>query len=524
MLKIITTVGTSLFQNLEDDFDPNTKENWRSLDQEPAVVWEKERGNDHDSLDSVLGSIRSICSQPNFLARFSDPECAAETATLDKIIDETACGDAYEVYLLCTDTALSCLAAELLARYSPFLQGKTQIILEDGLLKNVSEGKPIKGLSISKAKIFKTEGLKNLVKEIRKIWKTKLDGNSATKNKIILNASGGYKGILPFLTLISQFYEFPICYKYQDDDDLIQELIKIDPIPFGFDWSLIYEIAPYLDQEWIKSAGKELSKKKNDLSLESSVLKEIKMIGKNGLHLMNKNNNNQITDIGLMLRAFYEGIDIDDANEVHKSTPEDSYRSKTNSAIMELIFNEWRHQFPYQEGDKIYSEVFRSSENEHLRLNNKTEFKSQIDIVLQTKDLSGFVIGEVKYAYKIGKELITHHRRQEQLYASDEAIEVTVDKYKGIESQFEKRLEDCIEQKPDEFHIYTFSAIPLNETQRKMLINSIDAIHKSLFRKTQIPVKAFYADVGSNPEAIATISLSSFNERIQQIYPTESHS
>jgi len=523
MLKIITTVGTSLFLNLDDEFDAGIKATWRSLQQEPGDRWEERGGNDHDGSDSDIGSIRSFCAQPEFRARFSDLECSAETATLEKIIDETACGGAYEVYLLCTDTVLSRLAAEMLAVYSPILQGKTKIIRGDGEVKDETKGKVINGLSIFNAKRFKTEGLKNLVGEIRRIWKTQFDGESG-KHRIILNASGGYKGVLPFLTIISQLYEFPIFYKYQDDEnDITQELIKIDPIPFGFDWGLIYEVAPYLDQEWIDLARKEENKKEREPSFEVVVFREMKMIGDNGLNLINRGNN-RITDIGLMLRAFYEGIAIKDLNEADRSAPEDRRRSKTSSAIMELIFNDWRRQFSYQAKEKIYSNVLRSTGHEILRINDRVEFRSQMDIVMQTDDCSGFVIGEVKYAYKISKELISHHLRQEQQYASDEAIKAKADEFKEIESQFEERLRDCSDQKPDEFHIYTFSAIPLSDSQRKMLINSIDAIHKSLFEKTQIPVKAFYADVGSNPEAIATISLSSFNERIQQIYPTESHS
>lgn len=519
MLRIITTVGLSLFSNLDNEYDECIRGILSSLKKEIGDAWERYGGNYAEGSDFEIPSIRAFFAKIGFRSYFSDAECSAETATLERIIKEIGCEDDYEVYLLCTDTVLSLLAAELLATYNPLLRGKTKVLKGDGDVEEVIEGKMINGLSIYNAKRFKTEGLKNLVAEIRRIWKTRFDGESG-KHRIILNASGGYKGVLPFLTLISQLYEFPIYYKYQDDeDDITQELIKIDPIPFGFDWGLIYEVAPYLDQDWIDSAVK----KQHDTSdFEWRVLSELKKAGGCGLELISKHNN-KITDIGLMLRAFYEGVDIDDFAEVDRNTPDGGYRSKVNSALMELIFNGWRMLFPYKSGKKIYPIVTRSSDNEVLVINDDIHFMNQIDIVMLTDDRSSFILGEVKYAYKISRELVRQHQVLEHQYATDEIIDGRVENFKDICEQFDARLKECNGKYPDELHIYGFTAVPLSDDQKGTLQNSIDVIHNKLFKKYKIPVKAFYVHVGSNSETIAKKSHAFINESIKQIYPIESN-
>ncbi|MCF8382798.1 MAG: hypothetical protein K9G39_04270 [Chlorobium sp.] len=519
MLRIITTVGLSLFSNLDNKYDECIRGILSSLKKEVGDAWEIYGGSYAEGTDFDIPSIRAFFAKIGFQLHFSNAECSAETATLERIIKEIGCGADYEVYLLCTDTVLSRLAAELLAAYSPLMQGKTKVLSGDDEVGEVFEGKMIKGLSIYNAKRFKTEGLKNLVVEIRRIWKTQFDGESG-KHRIVLNASGGYKGVLPFLTLISQLYEFPIYYKYQDDEDNItQELIKIDPIPFGFDWGMIYEVAPYLDQNWIDSAVK---KQCDTSSFEWCVLSELRRAGGCGLELVSKGNN-KITDIGLMLRAFYEGVDIDDFAEVDRNTPDGGYRSKVNSALMELIFNGWRMHFPYNSGGKIYSYVTHSSDNEVLVINEDIHFRNQIDIAMLTDDRSSFILGEVKYAYKISRELVRQHQVLEHQCATDEIIDRRVDTFKDIREQFDARLKECNGRYPDELHIYGFTAVPLNDDQKRTLQNSIDEIHNSLFMEYKIPVKAFYVDVGSNPVTIAKKSHAFINESIKQIYPIESN-
>ena len=488
---IITTVGTSLFTNYIDT--GCTLSNYDEL----------KIKTDYKCDGSKINKIRIDSNFKNYI---KNNICSAETTTLENIIKELKEGEKYKVYLLSTDTCLSILAAEMLAKHNQLLQDKTYIIDENGTPEQKQEGKVIQSLSITDQKKFKTDGLKHLVTEIRKIWNTKFDGNNT--NQLVINASGGYKGIIPFLTLIAQLFELPIYYKYQDEQDkngnqlAKYELIKIDALPFSFDWEMIYEIGPYLNESWIENAKKATSSNKE-------ILKRIKRYS-----LVDKATN-RITEIGMMIRAFYEGVDISQMEEVDQHTPQGGIRSSISSTLSEYKCVEWRMNIPYETKNKTYPVVLRSLVNEKLRLKNGIAFNSQIDIALETEDKSGFILGEVKYAYKLSKQLARQHQEMKLPYASLDKINEEAEKNYGIKKQIEDRLNECKSKLPDEFHIYAYTALPLSEQQEKILIESIREVYNSLRCKyAELILILFYGDIGIEPKEILMNNLT-----MRQIFP-----
>ena len=519
MLKIITTVGTSLFLNLDDEFDAGIKATWRSLQKEPGDRWEEKGGNDHDGEDSEIGSIRSFCSQPGFQALFSDSECSAETATLEKIIDETTCGEAYEVYLLCTDTVLSRLAAELLAVYSPILKHKTRVIDSDGKPLDIPEGKVVKKVSIEDAQVLRIQGLTHLVAEIQAIWRLQFNcRNSDAPDALIINASGGYKGIIPFLTLIAQLYDIPMYYKYKEDDGdrnnsshVLHPLIKIDSVPFGFNRELIYEIAPYLEQGRIENASQDPRIKE--------IIDEMHV-----MHLLDEEA--KLTDVGLMLKAFYDGAGIEMIEEVDRNTPAGKYRSDAASALTEFKFFEWRSMIPYASKGRQYALASRSSGNKHnLQLKkHKVLFNSQIDIVMESVDGDGYVLGEIKYAYWVGYELAKKHKTAENPHATDDDIRKTAQNADKLIKQIRTRLQECDHSLPNEFHIYAYSVLPMDENDKERLIKRIKKIDQAFRDKPEyadIRLKAFYGSLGADAKKMANTSVDDFNSKIKEIYSSE---
>ena len=509
MMKIITTVGASLFSNLDQKFDACIKAILSSLKEEPASKWELYGGNDSEASDSDIPALRAFCRRGNFQSHFTDSECSAETATLEKILDETGVKHDYEVYLLCTDTILSRLASELLATYSPLLQGKTKVINDAGKPENVAQGVVVYALSVDDAKGLKTSGLANFVKEIQKVWRSQYDGTST--HSVVLNASGGYKGIIPFLTLIAQLFGFPIYYKYQDEGEKTRRhLISIDALPFGYNWELIYELSPYLTSKWIKEAK---DPRKKDI-LE--ILEKEKLVDRGDL-----------TDVGAMLRAFYDGVSLAEIKEVDRLTPDGKERSSCSSLLAEFKFYEWRSHITYKYNGKPYPIVSRSSGKGQLELKkHNIMFSEQIDVVMENDEGSGFVVGEVKYAFWLAPELARAHKALETPRAVIDKVNQEAQGAVKIASQIERRLKECGTNLPDEFHVYAYSVLPLSEKDFASLVEYIKKLDGKIRENyAEGPLlKAFYGAFGAKPRSIANMPAKDFDNAMSLIYSSESHS
>jgi hypothetical protein len=97
----------------------------------------------------------------------------------------------------------------------------------------------VKGLQIKNATQFETEGFNNLLTIIQKY---------KTKNNTILNISGGYKAVIPYLTLFAQLEEIPLKYMYEDSG----ELITVGNLPFSLDWAVVEALKPFLNNYFLE--------------------------------------------------------------------------------------------------------------------------------------------------------------------------------------------------------------------------------------------------------------------------------
>lgn len=151
-------------------------------------------------------------------------------------------GAKIEVKLLATDTALSVSAAKLIRQF-PFDQFKLDVekpefdpnndyILSLGVHPTEEQNK----------KQYYDEGLQHLVERL--IGKEGLI-KKAKKGKIksVINFSGGYKAIIPYLTIIAQLEDIPMYYIYEESD----YLMEVGSLPVNFDWGVIEMYHPYLD-------------------------------------------------------------------------------------------------------------------------------------------------------------------------------------------------------------------------------------------------------------------------------------
>jgi len=154
---------------------------------------------------------------------------SAEIQSIEAILDKKNLSQQdYKIYLLHTATSLSELAAKILCQ--DVYKSKTVCV-------------PVAGLEVKTSKTFNDEGFKTLADEILKI----LDAHK--NDKVVLNITGGYKGIIPIATLIGQLLNIPIFYIYEDSETPIE----IAQLPINFDWSSIESIASYMTAEYLES-------------------------------------------------------------------------------------------------------------------------------------------------------------------------------------------------------------------------------------------------------------------------------
>jgi len=243
MKTIITTVGTSIVSNYFDKeknkyFDITITTHYEKLKNKPYSDWEicKDRIN-------ILIPVVLNWAKDNINA-------SAEIKSLLAI--QKKVNNNLEVYLLTTDTILSNVASMIIKDY-----------FRESFNISIIEIKRIDDLQIKNFEKFEKEGLINLTEIIYKIIKNKFNKD------IILNITGGYKAIIPYITIIGQVNNIPIYYIFEDTE----ELIKIPQAPVDFDFSLIEE--NYIAFETIKS-----EKKEENLPLKKIFIEDLGTDGK----------------------------------------------------------------------------------------------------------------------------------------------------------------------------------------------------------------------------------------------------
>jgi len=262
MKKVITMVGTSLFENYIEKHD-NT--NFKLAYDHFKGNKDKAKRVKADELDNEEGRRKIIEGVLNEKYFKNNINASAEIKSLIKLKKQLK--DDFEIYLLYSDTALSRLAAEIL---------KEKLNLYEELQNCNIIIKKIEGLQIWDKKEFE-KGMANLTNEIYNIaqgyW-----------GDIVINITGGYKATIPYLTILAQINKCPIYYIFEETDDLIEiphftsVKIEINKDLFGKYWKIFEKIEhPKLllknnvDDEFIKECGIMIEETKIDNQLYISL-------------------------------------------------------------------------------------------------------------------------------------------------------------------------------------------------------------------------------------------------------------
>ncbi len=213
---VVTTVGASLFSNYQDKFGEDS--NISSLKNELHKEWDDCKEERKRIKSSVIKWARS------------NQEASAEIKSILKI--QKVVQDDIIVRLIATDTVLSRLAAEIILELVDGLKvGQYTINVEFNPTKN----DVIKGLQVTDKKSFEKEGLVNLIDYLYSF---------VTSENYILNITGGYKALIPYLTIMGMIGNVPIYYIFEDTD----ELIRIPQAPLDINWSQFEKYAYLMEK------------------------------------------------------------------------------------------------------------------------------------------------------------------------------------------------------------------------------------------------------------------------------------
>lgn len=194
MKTIITTVGTSIFTNLtKDGENEKIARKYEDLKEIRFSDWEKNK--------PTIETLRSLV---NTVIKKRGEKASAEIESILKI----AKGEKVIIHLLATDTILSVLAAEII---KDWFKDKQTVHFNAQYGQDV-----IQNLQVENLTDFKV-GLTNLVTRFYSIVQQYYNPND-----YILNITGGYKGLIPFVTILGQITKISIQYKFEDTEGIIE--------------------------------------------------------------------------------------------------------------------------------------------------------------------------------------------------------------------------------------------------------------------------------------------------------------
>jgi putative CRISPR-associated protein (TIGR02619 family) len=140
-----------------------------------------------------------------------------------------------EVVLFVTDTADGRACAEAVRDVLSDRFGVTRVTIER-----------VEGLQVRDAERLRRVGLTNLV---RRLIHYLDDPQRRFGGGCVLCPNGGFKGVMPFLTLLGMIYRAPVVYVFE----FAESLITLPPLPIGFATDLFERALPAL--RWASDEG-----------------------------------------------------------------------------------------------------------------------------------------------------------------------------------------------------------------------------------------------------------------------------
>ncbi|HAA80368.1 MAG TPA: hypothetical protein DCE09_01740 [Thermoanaerobacter sp.] len=240
MRKVITMVGTSIFDNYREENTSDTL--FKRYIEDLKDKGESEYGEEIRRIRDIKNKIAKWINEKKLEDKV---DISAEVKSLIKLKEELK--EELEIYLLCSDTLLSIVAGEIIEE---FIEDNEEMFntQADRVKKEI-----IKDLQVSNREKFE-DGMNRLVNKMYEI------SNDFWEN-VVVNVTGGFKATIPFLTILSQVNKCPVYYIFEKTD----VLIKIPNIPINVNWNVFEEHEKlFLDIE--KEGIKKLSEGLKDIA------------------------------------------------------------------------------------------------------------------------------------------------------------------------------------------------------------------------------------------------------------------
>jgi putative CRISPR-associated protein (TIGR02619 family) len=182
---------------------------------------ESQKGLYRDAIRSRMSELEKTCaSRREFREKIS-----AEIKSLEflKVNGDDA------VYLLHTDTEDGKICAEFISDIA---------LAEFGVACQL---KKILGLQVTDADRFRKVGIDNLFKTLKEIT---AEIEHDPDQKVILNVTGGFKSVVPYITIFGLMHRFDVSYVFEYSPSLI----TMPPIPVQFDFERMGRAAGAIDK------------------------------------------------------------------------------------------------------------------------------------------------------------------------------------------------------------------------------------------------------------------------------------
>ena len=211
---LLCTTGTSIAQGCKALIDF----------QKRASTWD-------EPTPELTAQIRERLNGLDLTTEAGRVRASAELNALQRLPADS--GD--EVVLLTTDTADGRACAEAVR----------EVLIEQFEISRVAIER-IEGLQVRDSDLLRREGLANLT---RKLVHYLDDPQRRHGGGCVLCPNGGFKGVVPFLTILGMIYRAPVVYVFE----FAETLIKLPPLPIGFATDLFERAMPAL--RWAANEG-----------------------------------------------------------------------------------------------------------------------------------------------------------------------------------------------------------------------------------------------------------------------------
>lgn len=382
MRKIITTVGTSLFTNFQQDEVKNKYgRDYASIAIGAALTYITDKKPKSGDIYNVaykhhIQSIQENIEDYWFGGEFpNNQKASAEIASIIEIAKEEPSAQ-FEVHLLATDTLLSVLAAEMISnwfhQHKPLAPNIKEVVFQrtqPDFQRQEQSNYVVKDLRTDNQNDYES-GIMNLLDVLNKI----------TTQDTVLNITGGYKAIVPIVTVWAQIKKVSIKYLFNENELEASSILTLKELPLNFDWEFV-EAVGYVLNEAVRSAL--------DQENESDAL-ILNLLDKNRL----VNETRDLTALGKLIQQYLTTDGQPTANNILGLFIE--YK------LFELFQNNKCFDVQYQPSKVSIFKECNGSLTDIRTEANKDSGYCEIDLLLGKPD-STFVLGEVK-TYNLVKD------------------------------------------------------------------------------------------------------------------------